>query len=230
MTWKVEIAGDSELLKELPRVLQGPDIKASFGENGRLFLAGAMLDALPDPGSVVKTVSELLPRLSSLLHLYVGVKSVFEVKSVFWRSEGRLKQRMLEHFHITVTSPDGLEVLSEAGDSGATVAASLLRLSTTDSRVAKSLDLLAGRDRGWYELYDLIDAMGKVDGIVKRGWATRARLSAIRQTANHYRHRGSQAKSHRLPRKPPTFGEARKEVLELFDRWLRERLAKNEGI
>ena len=85
--------------------------------------------------------------------------------------------------------------------------------------------IVSYRDIGWYEIYDLLDVMGGVESIVKRRWATRRELSGIRQTANHYRHRGSRRAKHKLPNNPPSLSNGRAVVQQLVERWLAERLA-----
>ena len=200
-----------KFLKSYLRFSHGHQIEATASnDGGRVFLAWSSLEACIDPDEVATKIQDLLPRLEALLHVYACADgSGLTVKNVFWVDGDRLKQRMRQTININVISSKGLKELGATTKSGSSLGSALLDLSTKDDRVSYVLDFLGGKDRGWYELYDLIDAMGNVDRLVKRGWATRASLSAIRQTANHYRHRGSRAAKYHLPKNPPSFSQAR---------------------
>src|SRR5258707_1241845 len=129
--WFVELAGDVQILKKLPSLLQGHQIEATVSNDGRTFLRWASLETCTEPGEVVTKVLELLPRLAALLHVYAGADaSELTVKNVFWLDGGRLKQRMRATIDINVISSKGLKRLGTIDESGSSLGSALLDLST----------------------------------------------------------------------------------------------------
>jgi hypothetical protein len=57
-------------------------------------------------------------------------------------------------------------------------------------KVNEALTLHGDSGLSWSQVYDIIDLVGGVKGVVKVGYATKKQASAVRQTANHYRHQG----------------------------------------
>jgi hypothetical protein len=223
----VEIAGAPEALKRLPDLFTGSDFYVTAAPNGRILLSARSFEECNDPKEVIAAASHILRRIMSILQIFGNASNDFTVKNVDWTNDsGRRKRRLTATIHFHIISNTGLEELAASTTNKATLGSELLRLASMDDDVARAFDLIRAKELGWYELYDLIDIMGNVGGIVNRGWATRAVLSSIRQTANHYRHLGSASKSHRLPSNPPHLNNACATITDLFRRWLTERLEK----
>lgn len=224
LRYLIEIDGDAEAMKRLPGLLRGPDFDITAAADGRVFLSGAPFETCATPDEVTETASHVLRRLASILEVYAGASDDFTVKNVFWKDDrGHLMQRIITVIKLRMIGD--LKDLATSRTSNTTLGSDLLRLASIDDDVARAFDLIGGKAIGWYEIYDLIDVMGNVGGIVDRGWATRDdKLSSIRQTANHYRHLGSTA--NKLPNNPPNLHDARATITNIFRRWLIERLAK----
>ncbi|MGH8645413.1 MAG: hypothetical protein ACREX4_13505 [Gammaproteobacteria bacterium] len=228
LRYLVEIDGDADALKRLSGLFCGLSFIITAAPDGRVFLSGASFETCATPEEVTETASHVLRWLASILEVYAGASDKFTVKNVFWIDDrGHLMQRIILTMEFRMLGD--FTVLAASSTSNATLGSDLLRLASMDDQVARAFDLIGGKVIGWYEIYDLIDVMGKVRGLVNRGWAARGPLSSIRQTANHYRHLGSAAKKYKLPNNPSRFHDARATIINIFRRWLDERLSKALG-
>jgi hypothetical protein len=183
----VEIDGDAEALKRLPELFRGLDFCVTAAADGRVFLSGASCETCATPNEVTELASRVLRWVASILEVYAGASEDFTVKHVFWKDDrGHLMQRFILSDKIRFLGD--LKDLAACLQSNTTLGPELLRLASIDDRIARAFDLIGGKTIGWYELYDLIDLMGDVRGLVKQGWVTRDQLPSIRQvrqTANH---------------------------------------------
>jgi hypothetical protein len=75
------------------------------------------------------------------------------------------------------------------------------------------------RELSWSQVYDIIEFLGGVDGIVKGGYAKKKQTGMVKRTANHYRHLGSPKKLP-LPPGPPPLAEAAEFASSLLKRYL----------
>lgn len=163
---------------------------------------------------------------ASILKVYASAYDDFTVKNIFWSDDrGHVKQRMITTLQFRAIR--SLNELATSSVSNTTLGSDLLRLASMDDAVARAFDLIGNRKTiGWYEMYDLIEIVGNINGIVKPGWATRAKLNSTCQTANHDRHLGSTANKNKLPHTPPQLHDARATITHIFRLWLSERLTK----
>lgn len=226
MPWLVQLRGPQDALERLPALMQGQEYTIVRFENG-IYLSGSAFDGLSDIDAVRARAEEVCRHLEAILQLYVGLADQFRPGNVLQLSStGTPRRRNLTaSLEARVISSRGLASLTAADHQGSTLTSRILRLAGRDSLVAQVFYIVSYRDISWYEIYDLLDVMGGVDRIVKRRWATRRELSDIRQTANHYRHRGNQRAKHKLPSNPPSLSNSRAVVQQLVERWLAERLA-----
>lgn len=226
MAWLIELVGAVEALERLPALIQGAEYTIVRFENG-IHLSGSAFDGLSDAAAARAKAEEVCRHLESILQLYVGLADQFRPGNVIkLDSTGTPRLRNLfDSLEVRIVSSVGLESLAAADHQGSTLASRILRLAGTDSQVAQVFYIVSYRDIGWHEIYDLLDVMGGVERMVKRGWATRRELNDVRQTANHHRHRGNRRAKHKLPENPPSLSSARAVVRQLVERWLTVRLA-----
>lgn len=225
LRYLVEIDGDAEALKRLPGLFRGLDFNVTAAPDGRVFLSGASFETCATPDEVRETASHVLRWLASILEVYAGASDDFTVKNVFWKDDrGHLMQRIITT--TTVRFLGDFKDLAACSANNTTLGSELLRLASIDDDIARAFDLIGGKAISWYKIYDLIDLMGNVRGIVNQGWAIRDQLSSIRQTANHHRHLGSTSNKDKLPNNPPHLHDARATITNIFRHWLSKRLAK----
>ena len=172
--------------------------------------------------------SRVLRRVGSILEIYAGAADDFTVKHVFWVDDRR---HVMQRFVMsdTIRFLGDFKDLAACLQGNTTLGSELLRLASNDERIARGFDLIGSKTIGWYEIYDLIDLMGGVRGLVKQGWVARKEVSSIRQTATHYRHLGSTSKQYELPDNPPHLNAARATIINIVRRWISERF-KQHGL
>ncbi|MGH8606853.1 MAG: hypothetical protein ACREX9_05390 [Gammaproteobacteria bacterium] len=228
LRYLVEIDGDAEALKHLPELFRGTDFSITGAADGRVFVSGTSFEACANASEVIEVASRVLRWVGSILEVYAGAADEFTVKNVFWIDDrGHLMQRLIMSDKIRFLGD--FKDLAACLQSNTTLGSELLRLATDDDRIARAFDLIGSKTIGWYEIYDLIDLMGGVRGLVKQGWVTRKEVSSIRQTATHYRHLGSISKQYELPDNPPHLNAARATITNIVRRWISERL-KQHGL
>ena len=124
---------------------------------------------------------------------------------------------------MIVKSRNGLELLRLQSATGATRCVDLSGAALARPDVALVLQLIGQQVVGWREIYDLIEALGGEDRIVSKYTISRNKVEAIRRTANHHRHLGSE-EHYPLPPRPPDLTTARATIIRLVQLWLSERL------
>jgi len=227
LAWLVQLLGPQDALERLPTLVQGEPYAVVRFENG-IYLRGSALDGLPDATGARAKAGEVCRYLESVLQVFVVLVDELRPGNVLAAdSGGTPRARNLFAFkNFRVISERGLKGLAATDPNGSTLASNILRLADRDPRVAQAFYIVGNRDIGWHEIYDLIDLMGGVNALVKRGWAKRKELNRLRQTANHHRHRGSRRTKDALPENPPTLSEGANAVRVLLQQWLTERLSK----
>jgi hypothetical protein len=92
-----------------------------------------------------------------------------------------------------------------------------------DPAVKEALTLHGDEALGWSQVYDIIEFLGGVAGVVKAGYATAKQTRSVKQTANHHRHLGSPRK-YPLPPTPPRLAQASEFARGLLKLWIASRL------
>jgi hypothetical protein len=162
-------------------------------------------------------------RLHRILALYCGADEVLSVAHIYWINAAGEKLRAIRGvLPINVISSRGLaelRTMSGTQPLGSVVFQAMI----LDPAVREALALHGERGLSWSQVYDIIEFLGGVDGIVKAGYADKKQTRTVRRTANHYRHLGN-PKSSLLPSNPPGLAEASEFARTLLKRWLSSRL------
>jgi hypothetical protein len=171
---------------------------------------------------VSQIVDNIVSRINRILSLYCGLRSGLSVERIHWiNEEGQSMHSMRTSISLNVVSSEGLAELKTM--SGCMPLGSTVFQASFDAAVNEALALCGESGLGWPQVYDIIEFLGGVAGIVRAGYADRKKTNSVRQTANYYRHLGSQ-KNYPLPLKPPTLLEAGEFAGNLLKRWISSRL------
>lgn len=131
---------------------------------------------------------DLVSRVHRILALYVSATPSLSAKYVSWTdAEGQRWRVIRGSISTDIVSSKGLADLRKIRGKqplGSTVFQTMSR----DPAVKEALALHGEGELGWSQIYDIIEFLGGVRGIVKAKFANEARTHIIRRTANHHRH------------------------------------------
>jgi hypothetical protein len=172
---------------------------------------------------VLALADEIVSRIHQILALYGNYTPVLSVDCISWtNAKGESLRTVRDSFSVNVVSSKGLAELKSASGTQP-LGSAVFEAMTRDVKVNEALTLHGDSGLSWSQVYDIIDIVGGVKSIVKAGYATRKQASAVRQTANHYRHQGLKKKPP-LPANPPTAAQANEFARGLLKRWIASRL------
>jgi hypothetical protein len=168
---------------------------------------------------VLAVADDIVSRIHQILALYCNFSPVLSVDCISWtNAEGESLRTIRGSFSVNVTSSKGLAELKSASGTQP-LGSAVFEAMTRGVEVNEALTLHGDSGLSWSQVYDMIDLVGSVKGIVKAGYATRKQANAVRQTANHYRHQGSK-KNPTLPANPPTLAQANEFARGVLKRWI----------
>jgi hypothetical protein len=168
---------------------------------------------------VLAKADEIVSRLNQILALYCNFTPPLSVDCISWISaEGEPLRTIRGSISVNITSSEGLSELKSLSGTQP-LGSAVFEAMTRDRKVNEALTLHGDSGLSWSQVYDIIDLVGGVDGIVKARLAAKKQASAVRQTANHYRHQGLKKKP-TLPANPPTLAQANKFARGLLKRWI----------
>jgi hypothetical protein len=172
---------------------------------------------------VFPIADDLVSRIHRILSLYCDSTPSFSVEYISWiDAEGEPKRSIRGFSTVNLISPDGLAQLATMSGTQP-LGSAVLQAMTLDSAVNEALILHGEDDLRWSQVYDIVEFLGGVAGVVKAGYATDKQTRSVKQTANHHRHLGSPKKS-ALPSHPPTLAEASEFARSLLKCWIASRL------
>ncbi|SRR5258706_3133061 len=172
---------------------------------------------------VLAIADDLVSRIHQILALYCNYTPTLSVECISWiNAKGESLRTVRGSFSVNVVSSKGLAELKSASGTQP-LGSAVFEAMTRDVKVNEALTLHGDSGLSWAQVYDIIDLIGGVKGIVKAGSAARKQASAVRQTANHYRHQGLRKKP-LLPANPPTIDQANEFARGLLKRWIASRL------
>lgn len=180
--------------------------------------------ALCTTGTEVLAVADgIVDRINQILALYCNFTPILAVECISWiNAQGESLRTVRGSISVNVTSSKGLADLKSLSGKQP-LGSAVFEGMTRDSKVNEALTLHGDSGLTWSQVYDIIDFVGGVKGIVKAGYAGRKQASAVRQTANHYRHQGLKKKP-ALPPNPPTLPQGNEFARGLLKRWISSRL------
>jgi hypothetical protein len=233
MKWEVQISGDAQDLKELSNSLRDSDLRI-FERNGQHFLESSRFDVLATSKEVSSLASDVLSVLTGAVHLSLGGRTPLLLANVTIVYPDGHRQMFItaseicyarDSAHVEITRSDGtVEVLNPADEVPGWV-----RLGLADPKVAKALRMLGTQEHDWvslYRIYEVIEEdVGKIDNIVRYGWATNTSIKRFKHTANSPSAIGDASRHGKEPTSPPSdpmaLSEARALVQVLLHNWLR---------
>jgi hypothetical protein len=172
---------------------------------------------------VFPIADDIVSRLHRILALYCGADEVLSVAHIYWINAAGEKLRAIRGvLPINVISSRGLAELKTMRGTQP-LGSAVFQALILDATVYEALALHGESGLSWSQVYDIIEFLGGVDGIVKAGYANKKQTRTVRQTANHYRHLGS-PKNFPLPSSPPALAEATEFARNLLKRCLSSRL------
>lgn len=191
----------------------------------RSILSDNVLGECESDSIAVETLTHFIQSISALHQIYVGSAIDVRVEGLEATTPGHRPRHVSfsEPFDVIVKSRNGLELLRQQSATGATRCVDLSGAALARPDVALVLQLIGQQVVGWREIYDLIEALGGEDRIVSKYTISRNKVEAIRRTANHHRHLGSE-EHYPLPPRPPDLTTARATLIRLVQLWLSERL------
>jgi hypothetical protein len=172
---------------------------------------------------VLAVADGIVSRIHQILALYCNYTPILSVDCICWiNANGESLRTIRASSSVNVVSSKGLAELKGAS-AGTTqpLGSAVFEAVTRDVEINEALALHGDNGLSWSQVYDIIDLVGGVKGIVQA--AARKQASAARQTANHYRHLGVRRK-HPLPANPPTLAQANEFARGLLKRWIASRL------
>jgi hypothetical protein len=167
----------------------------------------------------------IVSRIHQILALYCNYTPILSVDCVCWiNSHGKSLRTIRASSSVNVVSSKGVAELKSAS-AGTTqpLGSAVFEALTRDVEINEALALHGDSGLSWSQVYDIVDLVGGVKGIVQARYAARKQASAVRQTANHYRHQGVRKKPP-LPASPPTLAQANEFARGLLKRWIASRL------
>ncbi len=173
---------------------------------------------------VLAVADDIVSRIHQILALYCNYTPLLSVDCICWiNAKGESLRTLRDSFDVTVASSKGLaELKSPSGTQP--LGSAVFEAMTRDVKVNEALALHGESGLSWSQVYDILDLVGGVKGVVNVGYATKKQASAVRQTANHYRHQGLKKKP-ALPANPPTVDQANEFARGLLKRWISSRLS-----
>jgi hypothetical protein len=175
-------------------------------------------------GTEVLAVSDdIVSRINQILALYCNFTPTLSVECISWvNAQGESLRTLRGSISVNVTSSEGLAHWKSL-KGNRPLGSAVFEVMTRDSKVNEALTLHGDSGLSWSQVYDIIDFVGGVKGIVKAGYAGRKQANTVRQTANHYRHQGLKKKP-ALPTNPPTLAQGNEFARALLRRWISSRL------
>ena len=212
------LKGQPHMLESLAECFDSNDARVRKHEEGWI-LESSEFTSCTTGEQVFPLADDIVSRLQSILALYCGADEALSVEYIYWINAGGEKWRSIRAvLPINVTSSKGLAEL-KARSGKQPLASAVFDATVRDATVKEAFALHGKSGLSWSQIYDIIEFLGGVKGIVKAGYANKKQTSTVRQTANHYRHLGS-PKKYPLSSNPPALVEASEFARGLLKRWL----------
>jgi hypothetical protein len=215
------LEGQSDMLEGIARCfVNDPQIKKHDSEGW--ILESSEFASCTTGEQIFPIADDIVSRVNSILALYCGATSTFSVQHIYWvNAEGKPLRQIRGSMCVNVFSSKGLAQLRSIRGIQP-LGSAVLQTMIINPVVREALSLHGESELSWSQVYDIIEFVD-ADGIVKAGYATRKKIDAVRQTANHYRHLGN-PKNCPLPSNPPTLALGTEFARNLLRRWISDRL------
>jgi hypothetical protein len=216
------LKGQTHMLESVAECFVSNDARVRKHEEGWI-LESSEFASCTAGEQVFPIADDIVSRLHRILALYCGAEEVLSVAHIYWINAAGEKLRAIRGvLPVNVISSMGIAELKTTRGTQP-LGSAVFQTSVLDPTVNEALALHGESGLSWSQVYDIIEFLGGVDGIVKAGYANKKQTRTVRQTANHYRHLGS-PKNFPLPSSPPALAEATEFARNLLKRCLSSRL------
>ena len=219
--WIVRLLGSDDVLGRLSQAFSVAPVQILL--DGRDYrLEATELGELSSPRDVMNAANRLLDRATALPYVYTGIAAHVEAGSAYWidGSGGEHGIGCSVRGTLCRLESDAMAKLTALipGSERPKVAV-VLSSAAKDPSVAKLLSTFTDHEPSWAELFVWLEMIGGKSVLRDRGYASRAELERLFQTANYYRH----GKGESLPPVPVPIVQARGMVRQFVSRWLEGR-------
>ena len=217
MKYAVQLLDALNVLENVADCFQGDSARIRKLGDG-WFLESSAFDACTAAHKVYPIADEILRLIHRVFALYMQLFSPLEIGYVqAFSGAGVPTIRALRSSTRLNVYSSSEELQNSHGKQS--LGSAVVGHAMANTNVREALALVGESDLQWPQLYNILEFLGGVKGIVKRKWATRELVGKCWRTANHYRHLGS-PKKNPLPTDPPSIAEARSLALYLLKRWM----------
>ena len=191
---------------------------------GKWVLESSQFNVCATPSEVSPLANKILSAACRIMSLYFGLSYRPIVKFIQCLDTGGQPcgNEVRISFTLKTTSRDAMENLTKPID-GRPRATAIFEAAHKDAKIRYALDLYQDIEDRWPNVYDIIEFLGGPKGIKNSGFGTEKETTTVKQTANHYRHLGSQ-KQFPLPSKPPSLPQAAYFAKKALSHWIESRL------
>ena len=216
------LTGQSDFLERVSPCFVSDNAKIrKLGE--KWVLESCEFESCETAEQLFSVADDLVSRVHRILALYCNCTPVLEAKYISWTNgEGEPWRAIRGSMGVNIISSKGLAQLGKMRGKQP-LGSAVFQSMNLDPPVKEALAIHGEGELGWSQIYDIIEFLGGIKGIVKAKFATSERTRAIRQTANYYRHLGSTKKSP-LPSNPPSIAEGGDFARGLLKLWIGSRL------
>lgn len=235
MEWVVTLSGSAQLLEELSKVFNSPDLCIQK-EHDAFVLKSRDFADLGSYDQVRDHTTEILTSLNGAAKLSLGSGSPIKIGSISEiRGDGTRHAYITMTSSIVVSATCSVTVIHADGtieeDRPAAPVVTWFELSKRDARVKWALRLIENDFETWpglYKIYDVIEE--DVGYIPRKGWCTETELKRFKRTANsqgaldvHARHGWMDSPP---PAHPMPFSSAESLIRRLLDKWFEVKKAQ----
>jgi len=234
MKWKIQLIGDQFDLKELNKSFSNVDGFSITREKDVYYLTSAEFDSCETSKEVKLKAIDILDVLNGAKTLSLGGNVPLQCGSIVKENPNGTKEHFVEiidkitlrdSFSITIKDSEG-KIIDEVHL--ADEVPKWLIYGLRDEKIKRALRIYGKERHSWaglYKVYEIIeDAVGGLQKITERDWATKSSIKKFKHTANSPTAIGDEARHGKeqtsAPKKAMHISEARSLIETLLIRWL----------
>jgi len=234
--WLIRLKGHEFDLQDLVVLFNQPDLNI-IEKQGNYYLKSSELNSILDANDVYKRAVGFLKIMNgiaiinNLKYRMVEVDAISEISK-----NGSYKNYIYPHEEINMRSKVSATatVIKSDGSIDSTQSQRdykpWITLAMNNRDVLRAFEFLI--DETWYSLYKALevigDDLGKMDKIIKRGWATKKMLKRFTQTAQSEQVLGDEArhasKKFKPPNDPMSKLEAQSFINNVMNKWISSKI------
>ena len=234
MKWKIQLVGDEFDLKELNKSFFNTDGFSITREKDGYYLTSAEFDSCKANEEVKVKAIDILDVLNGAKTLAIGGNVPIEYGSIVKENPDGTKEHFVE-LSDKITLRDSLSIVIKDSEGKiidevhpADEVPKWLTYGLRDEKLKKALRIYGKERHSWvglYKVYEIIeDAVGGLQKIIERGWATKSSIKRFKHTVNSPTAIGDEARHGKemtsAPKKAMHISEARSLIETLLIRWL----------